>query len=48
MAEREMLREFDKTNEVATTATTVAVEQILAGIDVEGRTRVVDARGTAP
>lgn len=40
LAEGEMLRQFDKTNQVAALATAVAVEQILAGVHVEGRTGV--------
>ena len=47
LAEREMLREFDKTNQVTAAAAAVAVEQILTGIDVEGRTMVV-MQGTKP
>jgi hypothetical protein len=36
----EMLGQFDKADQVAALATAVAIEQILAGVDVEGRPRV--------
>ena len=35
-AKREMARKFDKANQVATTPTAVAVEQIFLCVDVEG------------
>ena len=47
LAEGEMLRQFDKTNQVAALTTAVTVEQILAGVDVEGRTSVA-VQGTEP
>ena len=47
LAEGEMLGQFDKTNQVAALATAVTVEQILAGVDIEGRTRVA-VQGTEP
>ena len=47
LAEGEMLGQFDKTNQVAALATAVTVEQILASVDVEGRTRVA-VQGTEP
>ena len=42
-----MLGDLDKTNQVAALATAVAVEQILAGVDVERRTSVA-VQGTKP
>jgi hypothetical protein len=47
LAEREMLGEFDKTNQVTAAAAAVAVEQILTGVDIEGRTMVA-MQGTKP
>ena len=47
LAERETLEEFDKTDQVAATATTMAVEQILTGVDVEGRVGIV-VQGAEP
>ena len=38
LAERQIEEELDKADQVAAPATPVTVEQILAGIDVEGRT----------
>lgn len=47
LTKRQMEEEFDKTNQVATAATAVAVEQILADIDVKGRTGLL-VEGTQP
>ena len=41
LAERQMEEELDKADQVAAAATAVAVEQILAGVDVEGRTSLL-------
>ena len=41
LAERQIEEELDKADQVAAAATPVAVEQILAGIDVEGRARLL-------
>jgi hypothetical protein len=38
LAERQIEEELDKADQVAAAAAAVAVEQILSGIDVEGRT----------
>ena len=38
LAERQVEEKLDKTDQVAASATPVAIEQVLAGIDVEGRT----------
>src|SRR5215469_18890147 len=42
-----MLRQLDKTNQVAALTTAVTVEQVLAGIDVKGRARF-PVQGTQP
>ena len=47
LAERQIEEELDKADQVAAAAAAVAVEQILGGIDVEGRTRFLDVRDTA-
>jgi hypothetical protein len=38
LAERQIEEELDKADQVATAAAAVPVEQILSGVDVEGRT----------
>ena len=38
LAERQIEEELDKADQVAAPAAAVAVEQVLGGIDVEGRT----------
>src|SRR5215472_5842326 len=38
LVERQIEEELDKADQVATAAAAVAVEQILSGVDVEGRT----------
>jgi hypothetical protein len=38
LAERQIEEELDKADQVAAAAAAVAVEQILSGVDVEGRT----------
>ena len=47
LSEGEMLGQFDKTNQVAALSTAMAVEEILAGVDVEGRACVA-VQGTEP
>src|SRR5215831_16652698 len=41
LVERQIEEELDKADQVATTAAAVAVEQILSGVDVEGRTSLL-------
>jgi hypothetical protein len=38
LVERQIEEELDKADQVATAAAAVAIEQILSGVDVEGRT----------
>jgi len=38
LAKRQIEEELDKADQIAAPATAVAIEQILGGIDVEGRT----------
>ena len=40
LVEWQIEEELDKADQVATAAAAVAVEQILSGVDVEGRTRL--------
>src|SRR5215469_12136635 len=47
LPEGEMLRQLDKTNQVAPLTTAVTVEQVLAGINVKGRARF-RVQGTQP
>jgi hypothetical protein len=41
LVERQIEEELDKADQVATPAAAVAVEQILSGVDVEGRTSLL-------
>ena len=43
-AKREMARQFDKANQVATTPAAVTVEQVFPGVDVEGGMSVLMQR----
>ncbi len=37
LAKRQVLRQLDEANQIAALAAAVAVEEILAGVDIEGR-----------
>jgi hypothetical protein len=47
LAERQLEEELDKANKIATVPTSVAIKQVLAGIDIKRRARV-RVQGTQP